>query len=206
MPNIHHHKILILDFGSQYTQLIARRVREIGVYCELVPYDVSSHFIENFDPSGIILSGGPDSVNDEKSARAPNIVFDLEVPILGICYGMQTMAVQLGGDATSAEKAEFGFAKIRARNHSQLLDKIYDEINSNGHGILDVWMSHGIEVTKLPPGFELIASTDNCPIAGFVNKDKKYFGLQFHPEVTHTESGYKILRNFAFNICEVKAD
>ena len=174
MPNIHHHKILILDFGSQYTQLIARRVREIGVYCELVPYDVSSHFIENFDPSGIILSGGPDSVNDEKSARAPNIVFDLEVPILGICYGMQTMAVQLGGDATSAEKAEFGFAKIRARNHSKLLSGINDEINSDGHGLLDVWMSHGIEVTKLPPGFELIASTDNCPIAGFANQKKHY--------------------------------
>ena len=135
MSNIHYHKILILDFGSQYTQLIARRAREIGVYCELMPYDVDIHFIEKFNPSGIILSGGPDSVNDKKSARAPNIVFDLEVPILGICYGMQTMAVQLGGDATSAEKAEFGFAKIRARNHSKLLAKIYDEINSDGHGL-----------------------------------------------------------------------
>ena len=201
MPNIHHHKILILDFGSQYTQLIARRVREIGVYCELVPYDVSSHFIENFDPSGIILSGGPDSVNDEKSARAPNIVFDLEVPILGICYGMQTMAVQLGGDATSAEKAEFGFAKIRARNHSKLLSGINDEINSDGHGLLDVWMSHGIEVTKLPSGFELIASTDNCPIAGFANQKKHYYGLQFHPEVTHTKQGIKILERFITDIC-----
>ena len=201
MPNIHHHKILILDFGSQYTQLIARRVREIGVYCELVPYDVSSHFIENFDPSGIILSGGPDSVNDEKSARAPNIVFDLEVPILGICYGMQTMAVQLGGDATSAEKAEFGFAKIRARNHSKLLSGINDEINSDGHGLLDVWMSHGIEVTKLPSGFELIASTDNCPIAGFANQKKHYYGLQFHPEVTHTKQGIEILKRFITDIC-----
>ena len=201
MPNIHHHKILILDFGSQYTQLIARRVREIGVYCELVPYDVSSHFIEKFDPSGIILSGGPDSVINEKSARAPNIVFDLEVPILGICYGMQTMAVQLGGDATSAEKAEFGFAKIRARNHSKLLAKIYDEINSDGHGLLDVWMSHGIEVTKLPQGFELIASTDNCPIAGFANQKKHYYGVQFHPEVTHTKQGIKILERFITDIC-----
>ncbi|MDB2670793.1 glutamine-hydrolyzing GMP synthase [Candidatus Pseudothioglobus singularis] len=201
MPNIHHHKILILDFGSQYTQLIARRLREIGVYCELVPYDVSSHFIENFDPSGIILSGGPDSVNDEKSARAPNIVFDLSVPILGICYGMQTMAVQLGGDATSSEKAEFGFAKIRARNHSKLLSGINDEINSDGHGLLDVWMSHGIEVTKLPPEFELIASTDNCPIAGFANQDKNYYGLQFHPEVTHTKQGIKILERFISDIC-----
>ena len=201
MPNIHHHKILILDFGSQYTQLIARRVREIGVYCELVPYDVSSHFIENFDPSGIILSGGPDSVNDEKSARAPNLVFDLEVPILGICYGMQTMAIQLGGDATSAKKAEFGFAKIRARNHSKLLSGINDEKNSDGHELLNVWMSHGIEVTKLPSGFELIASTDNCPIAGFANQKKHYYGLQFHPEVTHTKQGIKILKRFITDIC-----
>ena len=201
MPNIHHHKILILDFGSQYTQLIARRVREIGVYCELFPYDVSSHFIENFDPNGIILSGGPDSVNDEKSARAPNIVFDLEVPILGICYGMQTMAIQLGGDATSAKKAEFGFAKIRARNHSKLLSGINDEKNSDGHELLDVWMSHGIEVTKLPSGFELIASTDNCPIAGFANQKKHYYGLQFHPEVTHTKQGIKILERFITDIC-----
>ena len=133
MPNIHQHKILILDFGSQYTQLIARRIREIGVYCELLPYDVSSHFIENFNPSGIILSGGPDTVNDKKSARAPQIVFDLKVPILGICYGMQTMAIQLGGDATSAKKAEFGFAKIRARNQSKLLTGIKDEENTDGH-------------------------------------------------------------------------
>jgi GMP synthase (glutamine-hydrolysing) len=201
MPNIHHHKILILDFGSQYTQLIARRVREIGVYCELLPYDVSSHFIENFNPSGIILSGGPDSVNEDKSARAPNIVFDLNVPILGICYGMQTMAVQLGGVARSSEKAEFGFAKIRARNHSQLLAGINDDINSDGHGLLDVWMSHGIEVTKLPSGFELIASTKNCAIAGFANQKKKYYGLQFHPEVTHTKQGLNILERFIIDIC-----
>ena len=201
MSIIHHHKILILDFGSQYTQLIARRVREIGVYCELVSYDVNIHFIKNFNPSGIILSGGPDSVFEETSARAPQIVFELEVPILGICYGMQTMAVQLGGNARSANKSEFGFAQIRARNHSQLLDKIYDNINSDGHGLLDVWMSHGIEVTKLPPEFELIASTDNCPIAGFANKDKNYYGLQFHPEVTHTKQGINILERFVNVIC-----
>jgi GMP synthase (glutamine-hydrolysing) len=167
MSDIHQNKILILDFGSQYTQLIARRVREIGVYCELVPYDVNPHFIENFNPNGIILSGGPDTVSQIDSARAPNIVFDLKIPILGICYGMQTMAVQLGGDARGAKKAEFGFARIRARNHSKLLIDINDEINSEGHGLLDVWMSHGIEVTKLPKDFELIASTVNCPIAGF---------------------------------------
>jgi len=206
MSKIHHHKILILDFGSQYTQLIARRVREIGVYCELVPYDVNIHFIKKFNPSGIILSGGPDTVSEKTSSKAPQIVFELNVPILGICYGMQTMAVQLGGDANFAIKSEFGFAQIRARNHSELLDEIYDEINSDGHGLLDVWMSHGIEVSKLPPGFELIASTDNCPIAGFANKDKHYYGLQFHPEVTHTKQGVKILERFITDICSCEKE
>ena len=201
MSGIHQHKILILDFGSQYTQLIARRVREIGVYCELVPYDVNTHFIKKFNPNGIILSGGPDTVVEDNSARAPQLVFDLKIPILGICYGMQTMAVQLGGSAKSADKSEFGFAQVRARNHSQILDQLYDDINSKGHGLLDVWMSHGIEVTKLPSGFELIASTDNCPIAGFANSDKGYYGLQFHPEVTHTKQGNKILERFVTNIC-----
>jgi GMP synthase (glutamine-hydrolysing) len=201
MQNIHKHKILILDFGSQYTQLIARRVREIGVYCELVPYDINIHFIENFNPSGIILSGGPDTVNENNSARAPEEVFKLNVPILGICYGMQTMAVQLGGNAKNANLAEFGFAQIRVRKYSQLLDEIFDEINSDGHSLLDVWMSHGIEVTKLPPGFDLIASTDNCSIAGFENSDKKYYGLQFHPEVTHTKQGKNILERFITDIC-----
>jgi GMP synthase (glutamine-hydrolysing) len=201
MSNIHHHKILILDFGSQYSQLIARRVREIGLYCELVPYDVNTHFIKKFGASGIILSGGPDTVSKESSPRAPKIIFDLKVPILGICYGMQTMAVQLGGNAKRAKKSEFGFAKIRARNHSKLLIDIEDEKNSEGHRLLDVWMSHGIEVTKLPPGFELIASTDNCPIAGFANNDKEYYGLQFHPEVTHTLQGLKILERFVVDIC-----
>jgi GMP synthase (glutamine-hydrolysing) len=202
MSNIHNDKILILDFGSQYTQLIARRIREIGVYCELLPYDVSPHFIEKFKPNGIILSGGPDAVSQSDSARAPNIVFELDVPILGICYGMQTMAIQLGGDARSAEKAEFGFAQIRARNHSKLLKDINDEINSEGHGLLDVWMSHGIEVTKLPKDFELIASTDNCPISGFAQHEKNYFGLQFHPEVTHTKQGIKIIERFVTTICK----
>ncbi len=201
MSDIHQHKILILDFGSQYTQLIARRVREIGVYCELVPYDVSTHFIKKFNPNGIILSGGPDTVVEDNSARAPQLVFDLKIPILGICYGMQTIAVQLGGSAKSADKSEFGFAQVRARNHSRLLDQIFDDINPEGHALLDVWMSHGIEVTNLPPGFELIASTDNCPIAGFANSDKGYYGLQFHPEVTHTKQGNKILERFVTNIC-----
>jgi len=204
MPNIHNDKILILDFGSQYTQLIARRIREIGVYCELLPYDVSPHFIKKFKPNGIILSGGPDTVNHTGSARAPDIVFELGVPILGICYGMQTMAVQLGGDANSAEKAEFGFAQVRARNHSELLRDISDEINSAGHSLLDVWMSHGIEVSSLPKDFNLIASTNNCPIAGFANEEKQYYGLQFHPEVTHTKQGKAILERFVTSICKCK--
>jgi len=202
MANLQKNKILIIDFGSQYTQLIARRVREIGVYCELVPYDVNPHFIEKFNPNGIILSGGPDTVSEIDSARAPNIVFDLKIPILGICYGMQTMAIQLGGEARSAKKAEFGFAKIRARNHSKLLVDIEDEINSEEYGLLDVWMSHGIEVTRLPENFELIASTDNCPIAGFANNKMNYFGLQFHPEVTHTKQGTQILERFIIDICQ----
>ena len=201
MSDIHHHKILILDFGSQYTQLIARRIREIGVYCELVSFDINIHFIKNFSPSGIILSGGPDTVNEDNSARTPQIVFDLKVPILGICYGMQTLAVQLGGEAKSAIKSEFGFAKIRARNQSVLLKGIEDKINTKGFSELDVWMSHGIEVTKLPPGFELIASSENCPIAGFANHKKNYYGLQFHPEVTHTKQGSKILERFVSDIC-----
>ncbi|MDC1536806.1 glutamine-hydrolyzing GMP synthase [Candidatus Thioglobus sp.] len=200
--NFQQNKILIIDFGSQYTQLIARRVREIGVYCELVPFDVNPHFIEKFNPSGIILSGGPDTVSQDDSARAPNIVFSLNVPILGICYGMQILAVQLGGEAKSSKKPEFGFAQIRARNHSKLLTDINDEINPHGHGFLDVWMSHGIEVTKLPKDFELIASTDSCPIAGFANNEKNYFGLQFHPEVTHTKKGIQILERFVINICK----
>ena len=204
MPKKHLNKILILDFGSQYTQLIARKVREIGVYCELVPYDINPHFIEKFNPSGIILSGGPDTVIQYDSARAPNIVFDLNIPILGICYGMQTMAVQLGGEANSSKKAEFGFAQVRCRNHSKLLSEINDEIDIDGHGLLDVWMSHGIEVTKLPPSFELIASSDNCPIVGFANKDKNFFGLQFHPEVTHTKKGIQILERFVIDICKCK--
>ncbi|MDC9714937.1 MAG: glutamine-hydrolyzing GMP synthase [Gammaproteobacteria bacterium] len=202
MTNIHHDRILILDFGSQYTQLIARRVREIGIYCECFPYDVDDNFIKNFNPKGIILSGGPDTVTLDNSARAPQIVFDLGVPILGICYGMQTMATQLGGQAISADKHEYGFAKVRARNHSPLLSDISDEISNEGHGLLDVWMSHGIEVKQLPNGFKLIASTDNCDIAGFANVEKHYYGLQFHPEVTHTKQGRHILERFVTGICD----
>jgi GMP synthase (glutamine-hydrolysing) len=162
---------------------------------------VDESFIKNFNPTGIILSGGPDSVTTDDSAKAPQLVFDLNVPILGICYGMQTMAVQLGGKATSADKHEYGFAQIRARNHSPLLSDINDEINTKGHGLLNVWMSHGIEVSELPDGFERIVSTDNCEIAGFANVEKNYYGLQFHPEVTHTTQGKKILERFVTTIC-----
>ena len=203
MENVYKNKILILDFGSQYTQLIARRIREIGIYCEILPHDVKQNCIENFQANGIILSGGPDTVIKTGSAKAPDIIFSLNIPILGICYGMHTMAVQLGGDAKPANnKAEFGFAKIRARGHSPLLNEISDEINDKGHGLLNVWMSHSVEVTKLPPNFKVIASTDNCNIAGFVNIDKNYYGLQFHPEVTHTKQGLSILKRFVVDICK----
>ena len=201
MTNIHNDKILILDFGSQYTQLIARRIREIGVYCELLPYDVDKDFIVDFNPKGIILSGGPDTVTTDDSARAPALVFELGVPVLGICYGMQTMAVQLGGDAKSADKHEYGFAQIRAHGHTPLLNDITDDVDDEGHSLLDVWMSHGIEVCALPEGFERIGSTDNCAIAGFANTNKHYYGLQFHPEVTHTKQGKRILERFVEDIC-----
>ena len=203
MTNIHSDKILILDFGSQYTQLIARRVREIGVYCELFPYDVDVDFIKDFNPKGIILSGGPDTVTTDDSARAPQIVFDLRVPILGICYGMQTMAMQLGGKATSANKHEYGFAQIKCEDDEcHLFTDLRDDTHDAGNALLDVWMSHGIEVNELPKDFKLIASTDNCAIAGFANSKKHYYGLQFHPEVTHTKQGAHILDRFVSGICK----
>lgn len=203
MTNIHLDKILILDFGSQYTQLIARRVREIGVYCELLPYDIGDDFIKNFNPKGIILSGGPDTVTLNNSAKAPQIIFDLGVPLLGICYGMQTMATQLGGQATSADKHEYGFAQIKCvDDQCYLLSDLRDDTHdTTGHALLDVWMSHGIKVNALPKGFKLIASTDNCAIAGFTNAKKHYYGLQFHPEVTHTKQGKHILERFVTGIC-----
>jgi GMP synthase (glutamine-hydrolysing) len=201
MTNIHNDKILILDFGSQYTQLIARRIREIGVYCELLPFDASGDFIKKFNPSGIILSGGPDTVTLDNSAKAPEVVFTLGVPVLGICYGMQTMAEQLGGKAINAAKHEYGFAKVRAHNHSPLLVDIADETTPEGFGLLNAWMSHGVEVSELPVGFEKIASTENCNIAGFANTNKQFYGLQFHPEVTHTTRGKDILMRFVGEIC-----
>jgi GMP synthase (glutamine-hydrolysing) len=199
-------KILILDFGAQYSQLIARRVRECGVYCELHPFDLSEAFIREFDPRGVILSGGPSSVTEDETPRAPNIVFELGVPVLGICYGMQTMAAQLGGKVENGLVREFGYAEIRARGHSALLRDIQDRINTDGHGLLDVWMSHGDKVTTLPPEFKVIASNAATPIAGMADEARKFYAVQFHPEVTHTTQGKAILSRFVHEICGLKSD
>lgn len=196
-----HKKILILDFGSQYTQLIARRVRETQVYCELHSYDVGNEFIRAFQPSGIILSGGPNSVTEGDPPRAPQIVFELGVPVLGICYGMQTMAAQLGGTVENGLVREFGYAEIRARGHSKLFLDIQDRENNFGHGLLDVWMSHGDKVTQLPPGFIAIASNETTPIAGMADEARRFYAVQFHPEVTHTPQGKAMLARFVHDIC-----
>ncbi|MCA1977898.1 MAG: glutamine-hydrolyzing GMP synthase [Thiobacillus sp.] len=196
-----HQKILILDFGSQTTQLIARRVREAGVYCELHPNDVTEQFVRDFQPAGIILSGGPNSVYEDETPRAPQVVFELGVPVLGICYGMQTMAAQLGGQVESAAKREFGYAEIRARGHTALLRDIQDRVNDEGHGLLDVWMSHGDKVTQLPDGFKVMASNAATPIAGMADETRRFYGVQFHPEVTHTLQGKAILARFVHDIC-----
>jgi GMP synthase (glutamine-hydrolysing) len=196
-----HDKILILDFGSQYTQLIARRVRELGVYCELHPYDVGDRFIHEFAPKGIILSGGPNSAIEAETPRAPDAVFSSGVPVLGICYGMQIMAAQLGGAVDNGPVREFGYAEIRARGHSTLLKDIQDRINTEGHCLLDVWASHGDKVNAMPPGFKLIASSDAAPIAGMADEARKLYALQFHPEVTHTKQGKAIYARFVHDIC-----
>ena len=201
-----HQKILILDFGSQYSQLIARRVRELNVYCELHPNDVSNEFIKKMAPDGIILSGGPNSVWENDTPRAPDAVWDLAVPVLGICYGMQTMAAQLGGRVVSGQVREFGYAQVRAHGHSQLFKDIQDHSNEAGHGLLDVWMSHGDKVETLPDGFKVIASNPTCPIAAMANENLKYYAVQFHPEVTHTTQGKAILKRFVLDICALKGD
>jgi len=196
-----HEKILILDFGAQYSQLIARRVREAKVYCELHPFDVSEGFIRGFAPWGVILSGGPASVYEDATPRAPETVFKLGVPVLGICYGMQTMAAQLGGEVENSRVREFGYAEVRARGHSKLLEGIQDRVNGEKHGLLDVWMSHGDKVTALPPGFKIIASSESSPIAGMADESRDFYGVQFHPEVTHTRQGGAILGRFVHEIC-----
>ncbi len=201
-----HQKILILDFGAQYTQLIARRVREAGVYCELHPYDVSDDFVRSFDPDGIILSGGPNSVWEVDTPRAPAAAFSLGVPVLGICYGMQTMAAQLGGKVESGAVREFGYAEVRARGHSVLFKDIQDRVNGEGHGLLDVWMSHGDKVTELPAGFKVIASNATTPIAAMADETRRFYAVQFHPEVTHTLQGAAMIQRFVHVICGLSGD
>jgi GMP synthase (glutamine-hydrolysing) len=201
-----HSKILILDFGSQYTQLIARRVREASVYCEIHPYDVTDDFVRGFGAKGVILSGGPASVWEEATPRAPQAAFELGVPVLGICYGMQTMAAQLGGQVESSRVREFGYAEVRARGHTALLREIQDRANAQGHGLLDVWMSHGDKVTALPPGFSVMAENAATPIAAMADEKRRFYGVQFHPEVTHTPQGRDILQRFVHVICGCGSD
>lgn len=206
MQKINKQAIIILDFGSQYSQLIARRVRELGVYCEIYPYDVDKSELETITPCGLILSGGPSTVTEDTNPRAPQWVFDSGLPLLGICYGMQTMAAQLGGAVESSTLREFGYAELRLHGHSQLLANIEDRTTEKGEALLDVWMSHGDKVTVLPPGFEVICETRNAPIAGMADEARNWYGLQFHPEVTHTLQGLRILERFVVDICKAKTD
>ncbi|MDP1692393.1 MAG: glutamine-hydrolyzing GMP synthase [Burkholderiaceae bacterium] len=201
-----HDKILILDFGSQLTQLIARRVREAHVYCEIHPNDVSDAFIREFAPKGIILSGSHASTYEEQDLRAPQAVWQAGVPVLGICYGMFTMTVQLGGAVEASTQREFGYAEVRARGHTRLFEGLQDFVAPEGHGMLKVWMSHGDKVTALPPGFKLMASTPSCPIAGMADESRGYYAVQFHPEVTHTVQGRVMLDRFVLDICAAAPD
>ena len=201
-----HSKILILDFGSQVTQLIARRVRDSGVFSEVYPYDIGDDFVRNYGASGVILSGSHNSTLEGDSPRAPQAVFELGVPVLGICYGMQTMAAQLGGKVENGLVREFGYAEVRARNHTKLLDGINDFVTEEGHGMLKVWMSHGDKVLEMPPGFKLMGDTPSCPIAAMADEDRQFYAVQFHPEVTHTEQGKAILGRFVHEICGIKSD
>jgi len=205
-PAARHERILILDFGAQYTQLIARRVREARVYCEIHPFDVDDAFVRAYRPRGVILSGGPNSVWEGGTPRAPQAVFELGVPVLGICYGMQTMAAQLGGKVEVGKVREFGYAELRARGHTALLRDIQDRVNGEGHGLLDVWMSHGDKVTDMPRGFKLMASTEACPVAGMADEQRRFYGVQFHPEVTHTKQGKALLERFVREICGLAGD
>jgi GMP synthase (glutamine-hydrolysing) len=207
MPtNIHAQAILILDFGSQYTQLIARRVREIGVYCEIRAFDISEDDIKAFNPRGIILAGGPESVTGDFSPRAPNCVFDLGIPVLGICYGMHTMAEQLGGKVQGSDHKEFGHQQVLVEEGSALFKDIKDHVNHDGRAVLDVWMSHGDKVISVPKGFAVTASTPTCPIAAMACEAKKFYGVQFHPEVTHTTQGERIYRHFVLDLCDCDAN
>ncbi len=203
--DIHAQKILILDFGSQYTQLIARRIREVGVFSEIRAFDMSEDDIREFNPRGIILSGGPESVTEEGSPRAPQVVFELGVPVLGICYGMQTMTEQFGGKVEGSDVQEFGHAQVKIESDSGLFKDICDHVDEFGSKLLDVWMSHGDKVTRMAEGFELLASTPSCPVAGVMHSSKPFFGIQFHPEVTHTQQGMRIFQHFVKDICGCEA-
>lgn len=206
MKDIHADRVLILDFGSQYTQLIARRVREAGVYCELYAWDCGSDAIKAFAPKGIILSGGPESVSGDDAPTIDPVVFELNVPVLGICYGMQAMAAHFGGEISSTGHSEFGYAQVAHNNVSQLLQGIEDSTAADSASLLDVWMSHGDRVEVLPEGFVLAASSENAPIAAMENADKGLYGLQFHPEVTHTKQGEALYQRFLHDICQCGND
>jgi GMP synthase (glutamine-hydrolysing) len=199
--DIHAHRILILDFGAQYTQLIARRVRELGVYCEILPWDITDAEVRGFQPRGVILSGGPESVTDKDPPRAPQSVYELGVPVLGICYGMQTMAQQLGGRVTPSSEREFGYAEVTVTGASRLLDELEDRRNPAGRAVLDVWMSHGDRVEALPAGFVVSAATNTIPFAAMADERRRFYGVQFHPEVTHTTQGARLLERFVREIC-----
>ena len=203
---MNHDRILILDFGSQVTQLIARRIREAHVYCEVHSCDVSDEFIKEFKPSGIVLSGSHMSAYEESTDRAPKAVFEIGVPVLRICYGMQTMAEQLGGKVENGAQREFGYAEVREHGHTKLLKNISDFTDKDGKSYLKVWMSHGDKVTEMPPGFKLMCSTPTCPIAGMADEGRGFYAVQFHPEVTHTEKGREILETFVLKICKANPD
>ena len=203
---MNHDRILILDFGSQVTQLIARRIREAHVYCEVHSCDVSDEFIKEFKPSGIVLSGSHMSAYEESTDRAPKAVFEIGVPVFGICYGMQTMAEQLGGKVENGAQREFGYAEVREHGHTKLLKNISDFTDKDGKSYLKVWMSHGDKVTEMPPGFKLMCSTPTCPIAGMADEGRGFYAVQFHPEVTHTEKGREILETFVLKICKANPD
>ncbi len=203
--DIHAQKVLILDFGSQYTQLIARRVRELGVYSEIRAFDMTEEEIREFDPKGIILAGGPESVTEQDSPRAPECVFGMGLPVLGICYGMQTMAEQLGGKVQGSDVREFGYAQVKIEADNALTKDVKDHLAEDGKALLDVWMSHGDKVVAMPEGFELLASTPSCAIAGMFHPEKNFFGVQFHPEVTHTLQGGRLLEHFLMEACGCEA-
>src|SRR5689334_21284630 len=203
--DIHSSRVLILDFGAQYTQLIARRVRELGVYCEILPWDISNDDVRRWKPRAIILSGGPESVTAEEPPRAPQVVFELGVPVLGICYGMQTMAQQLGGQVLPSNHREFGYAEVTATVANRLFDGLFDRRDAQGRAVLDVWMSHGDRVESLPAGFTAVAQSANAQLAAMVDEARRFYAVQFHPEVTHTLQGKQLLERFVREICGCEA-